>query len=218
MDAEHVRWLWRDFPGPLVCIPTGAVSGFAVLDVDPDHGGCDWLHKQFDRLPRTRVHETRSGGFHLLFRHKPGLRNSAGKIAPGVDVRADGGYVIWWPAAGLPVPVDVPLAPWPEWLDWLLPEPEPSAPTARRDHDPGRPVRIMGDSALAAVLRTAAEAPEGQRNAIAFWAACRLGEQVRIGMLDAAEAVELVADAARQAGLPNAEAYSTARSGVGKTS
>jgi hypothetical protein len=25
------------------------------------------------------------------------LRCSRGRIAPGVDVRADGGYVIWWP-------------------------------------------------------------------------------------------------------------------------
>jgi hypothetical protein len=34
---------------------------------------------------------------HFFFQHAPGLRCSRGLIAPGVDVRADGGYVIWWP-------------------------------------------------------------------------------------------------------------------------
>ena len=45
-----------------------------------------------------------------------GMRCSAGRIAAGVDVRATGGYVIWWPAAGLPVLSDMPLAAWPGWL------------------------------------------------------------------------------------------------------
>jgi hypothetical protein len=44
------------------------------------------------------------------------LRCSASKIAPGVDVRADGGYVVWWPREGLRVVSDAPVAHWPEWL------------------------------------------------------------------------------------------------------
>jgi hypothetical protein len=47
---------------------------------------------------------------HLIFQHAAGLRCSAEKIAAGVDVRAIGGYVIWWPAAGLPVPAEMPIA------------------------------------------------------------------------------------------------------------
>jgi hypothetical protein len=31
------------------------------------------------------------------------MRNSVGKIAKGVDVRAAGGFVIWWPRQGAPV-------------------------------------------------------------------------------------------------------------------
>ena len=51
----------------------------------------------------------------MLFRSAPGLRSSASRIAAGVDVRADGGYVIWWPREGLAVD-DAPLCEWPEWL------------------------------------------------------------------------------------------------------
>ena len=99
---EGLTELWRLYPGSLVGVPTGEASGLSVLDVDPRNGGGKWFAANRSSLPVTRVHRTRSGGVHLLFRHRAGLRCSAGKIAPGIDVRATGGYVIWWPAAGLP--------------------------------------------------------------------------------------------------------------------
>src|SRR6516225_1431742 len=83
---------------PLMGVPTGAASGLDVLDVDA--AGLVWLDQNYSRLPATRAHETRSGGRHLLFNHAQGLRCSAGRVATGVDVRADGGYVIWWPREG----------------------------------------------------------------------------------------------------------------------
>jgi hypothetical protein len=95
--AQLARWT-ELYPNCLWGVPTGAVSGFDALDIDPRNGGDKWLKGQ--KLPRTRVHKTRSGGVHLLFKHTPGLRNSAGLLASGVDVRADGGYIIWWPAHG----------------------------------------------------------------------------------------------------------------------
>ena len=74
------------------------------------------------KLPPTRRHHTRSAGIHFLFTHAAGLRNSASKIAPGVDIRADGGYIVWWPAAGLHVEGATvaysrdQVATWPDWL------------------------------------------------------------------------------------------------------
>jgi Bifunctional DNA primase/polymerase, N-terminal len=85
----------------LIGVATGTLSGFDVLDVDPRNGGREWYEANKHKLPATRIHRTRSGGIHLLFKHLAGLRNSAGKVAPGIDVRGDGGYVIWWPAHGL---------------------------------------------------------------------------------------------------------------------
>jgi hypothetical protein len=99
---------------PLVGIPTGAVSGLDVVDIDPPNG-IDWYKREFDALPMTRAHETRSGGLHLLFRHADGVRNSTGKIAPNIDVRGDGGYFIDWSREGLPFE-DWPICEWPGWL------------------------------------------------------------------------------------------------------
>jgi hypothetical protein len=90
-------------------MPTGSVSGISVLDIDAD--GLTWFDAQ--HLPLTRMHQTRSGGLHLLFRHAEGLRNSSGVIANGVDVRANGGMVIWWPRQGYEI-CDAPLAEWPQ--------------------------------------------------------------------------------------------------------
>jgi hypothetical protein len=113
VDPAEFADLMGAFPGPLIGVPTGEASGLDVLDVDPQ--GLGWLRQHERELPPTRVHRTRRG-LHLLFRHHDGLRNSAGKIAPGVDVRADGGYVVWWPAAGLRISNHDVLAPWPAWL------------------------------------------------------------------------------------------------------
>jgi Primase C terminal 2 (PriCT-2)/Bifunctional DNA primase/polymerase, N-terminal len=101
-DADDSSW-------PLVGIPTGSVTGFDCLDVDLK--GLPWFDAQ--HLPLTRMHETRSGGIHCFFRHAHGVRNSTSRIANGVDVRAEGGMVIWWPREGFPV-CEAPIAKWPD--------------------------------------------------------------------------------------------------------
>jgi hypothetical protein len=94
---------------PLCAIVSGAANGIDCLDVDPE--GMDWLARQ--RLPVTRVHHTRRAGRHVFFAHADGLRCSAGKIADGVDIRADDGYFIDWSRQGLVVENAEELAQWP---------------------------------------------------------------------------------------------------------
>src|SRR3954453_22131000 len=90
-DERQIRQ-WFTNTRLLIGVPTGIRSGWDVVDVDPRHGGDVWLKKNRHHLPATTIHQTMQGGTHLLFRHHPGMRSSAGRIAPGVDVRAEGGF------------------------------------------------------------------------------------------------------------------------------
>lgn len=206
---ESIIELWRCYPGPLIGVPTGGLSGLDVLDIDPRNAGDAWLGRHKVRLPVTRVHQTRGGGFHLFFQHESGLRSSAGRIAAGVDVRADGGYIIWWPCVGLPVISEVPVAPWP---NWLLRQQLPSAPRRISSR-----IRVPDDHELMHLIRLIARAREGERNNLTFWAACRAGEMVASGMLKADAAVGLIAEAATRSGLPRPEAERTVWSGIRTT-
>jgi hypothetical protein len=209
-DPIEVRQLWTRFPGELIGVSTGEPSGFDVLDIDAKHQDAfDWCKAHHEKLPKTRVHKTRSGGVHLLFRHAAGLRCSASRVARGVDVRANGGYIVWWPATGLPILRAAPLAEWPKWLlDQLM-----SSPAA----SPAPRVVVPDAHALARFVQLVAAAPEGERNGLTYWAACRAGEMVASGLLDAESAVAVIAEAATYAGLTRREAERTARSGIRKT-
>lgn len=157
---ESIPMLWRTYPGPLIGVMTGAVSGFDVLDLDWGKGGDDFHQEHCSRLTGTRTHRTRSGGLHLLFKHREGMRNSASRIAPGVDVRADGGYVVWWPAAGLEIVDRSPAQQWPAWLAELAQPPIPpksSLEDASLDlRDAEKKVR----NAVRSAVRAVASAPE----------------------------------------------------------
>jgi hypothetical protein len=77
---------------------TGKKSGIVVLDVDPRHGGkrtLGELQKRYGRLPETLVSKTGGGGQHYFFRH-PGYhtRTRQGALGPGLDLKADGGYIV----------------------------------------------------------------------------------------------------------------------------
>jgi hypothetical protein len=127
-EDEIAAW-FRQWPDANIGIVTGAVSNLVVLDVDPAHGGAESLtrmEQRHGRLPPTPEVTTGGGGHHHYFRHPGGpVRNRAG-LAPGLDLRADGGYVVAPPSlhpsgghyvwrAGLE-PDQVAPAPAPAWL------------------------------------------------------------------------------------------------------
>jgi Bifunctional DNA primase/polymerase, N-terminal len=218
LPAHGLATLWLRSPGELIGVPCGEASGFAVLDVDVGKGGDVWWSANKERLPQTRLHETRSGGLHVLFNHRAGLKCSVAKIAPGIDVRAAGGYIIWWPAAGFSV-VDHALADWREWL--TPPEPPPPSPPRRPATYDEAGLR-EAEAATLRGLRGAAQrvehAKEGERNALCFWAACRAAEKLRDGPLppfvNKAWVIDLLTLAAHRAGLPAREAGLTIASGL----
>jgi putative DNA primase/helicase len=169
---------------------------FDCLDVDAKHEAAHaWWGKHGHEIPTTRTHRTRSGGLHVLFRPVATMQCSAGKLAPGVDTRGAGGYVIWWPAAGCPVLADAPLAAWPEWLlTEFAPKPQPIKQTT------SGPLQLRGDSWLRGLARTVASAAEGQRNSTLFWAACRARDAIDSGKGDEDFVVDVLLEAARHAG------------------
>jgi hypothetical protein len=92
------RW-WGRWPSANIGVPTGNESGIVVLDVDPDAGGSESLAKlelAGGPVPMTARVRTGGGGIHLFFRYPMGteIRNSAGLLGPGLDVRGEGGYVV----------------------------------------------------------------------------------------------------------------------------
>ncbi|MGW7514757.1 bifunctional DNA primase/polymerase [Streptomyces sp. NPDC054796] len=179
------------------------------LDLDVKHG-TDPL-AALDRLtethgftvPETTTVLTPSGGRHLWLRGSAGatVPNSAGRVAPGIDVRGLGGYLVGpgsvtvrgtyrlAPGSLTRAPAPAP----PALLDLLAPPP-PAARPPRTTHD-------VGDTALVHFVRGAAV---GQRNARLFWAACRAYESGRGDALSAA-----LTEAAVATGLPEREALAT---------
>jgi hypothetical protein len=128
-DWATIEQWWQKHPAAGVAIRTGTET-FIALDVDPEHGGDDALaalEAEHGRLPATVEALTPSGGRHLYFAAPPGaeVRNSAGKLGPGLDVRGEGGYVVAPPTPGYifeisSQPEEVPLADFPSWLLRLL--------------------------------------------------------------------------------------------------
>lgn len=126
---EELRAWFAKWPEANVAIVTGAVSGLVVLDVDPGSGGAESLaaiESRHGRLPATVEAETGGGGRHLYFAHPGGEVRNRAALAPGLDLRGDGGMVIAPPSihpSGRPygwrrgrAPEEAMLAPLPVWL------------------------------------------------------------------------------------------------------
>ncbi|NPD68928.1 hypothetical protein HN018_02840 [Lichenicola cladoniae] len=130
-DHAEIERMFGRHNARLIGVPTGEVSGWDVLDLDYRHGAKAFEDANAHRMPETRVHETQSGGRHLVFLHAPGVRNSASEIAPGVDVRGSGGYIIMPPSPGYRIVSDADPVHWPTWLlELVLPAPVVERPRA----------------------------------------------------------------------------------------
>ena len=218
--CDEVRELWARYPAPLVGVVTGEISKIDALDIDaPRHAdAATWFAAVRGRLPATRIHCTQSGGFHLVFIHQPGLRSWAGRPFLGIDGRGDGGYIIWWPAVGLPVLCNAPLVPWPAWLLEEL-SPTRFAAPSQAWCPAGGSQRHRARSGYASVaLRLAAErvasASVGVRNRTLNEEAYGIGRLIAAGFLDAQEVADTLAAAAFAAGLGRREIEATLRSAL----
>lgn len=196
-DPDAIRRMFNRRNAVLVGVPTGAMTGFDVLDLDFRNGAKAWEQANLSRLPETRIHQTQSGGRHMLFRHVPGVGCSASQIAPGVDLRGDGGYVIFPPSTGYSVISDAPPAEWPDLLLPLILKPE--AKPADRLPAGGTVTTIASAPRLEAyrqtILKNVSAAPDGQKHIILRDSARALGGIQDLAGFTDAEAVSWLMDA-----------------------
>jgi hypothetical protein len=126
-DATEIADWFRRWPDANIAVVTGVVSDLVALDLDPRYGAGASL-EQFERehgpFAATVEALTGGGGRHLYFAHPGELVGNRAGIAPGVDLRGDGGYVVSPPSVHVSgelyrwrcSPDVCRLAPLPHWL------------------------------------------------------------------------------------------------------
>jgi hypothetical protein len=128
-DRGVIKEWWRRWRSANIGLATGADSGLAVIDVDLPAALAS-LGKLIElRIPHTLSGLTGGGGLHLVFSSDDAeLGNSAGRLPgvdddlPGVDLRANGGYVVAPPSIHRSggryawLDPDRAIAPAPDWL------------------------------------------------------------------------------------------------------
>ena len=148
-DVARIRQWWAANPAANLAIATDALL---VVDIDPAGRGWpgDAARREAIRELAPPLQRTPRGGWHLFFGVPPGKhwRCSASLLAPGVDVRATGGYVLTSPSVvgGVayqwlrPLVARDALPPPPQWLVDALDAlehrrgaPTPSGPRAPAD-------------------------------------------------------------------------------------
>ncbi|MER6316082.1 bifunctional DNA primase/polymerase [Streptomyces sp. NPDC001581] len=206
-------------------------AGLIVVDLDmpkPNSsqdapGGAENLLALCERagqpVPATRTVRTPSGGTHLYFTAPDGIRlgNTAGKLAPLVDTRAHGGYVV---AAGsttaagtYKVTDDSPVVELPAWLLALLQPRAASRPLCIRMPGAvrsGSAARVALDAECDVVRRAPAKQANNTLNRSAF----KVGRFVAWGDLPREEVEEAFQAAGEDRGLTVAECRATIRSAL----
>jgi hypothetical protein len=174
--AVIMRW-WRRWPKANVAIATGERAGLFVVDVDGATGERSLVElvRRHGPLPDAYPMQWTGGGrggWQAFFAWPAGrsVRNSAGRLGPKLDVRANGGYVVVPPSvttepyrwADDRAPWHLSVEPAPAWLVELL---DPPAPPRSAWQPPNRARgSAYALAALRGALERAANAPAGQRN------------------------------------------------------
>ena len=203
LDIDQIRAWWRRWPNANVGIWPGG-AGLVVVDVDVHRDGLaallalDEAHDP-EFIPITAVAVTWSDGYHLFMAHPGGtLREGADALGPGLDVKADRGYVVAAPSwvvdpvkrPGVPGNTyrwcrDPVIAPMPGWLEEALRPAPPERPPPRQRpdlHHGGDRHRAYVLAAFKRQLENLEATPEGQHSNQLNRAAYSLGQLEHLGM------------------------------------
>jgi hypothetical protein len=216
-DLAQIEHWWARWPEANLGLPTGAVSGVVVVDVDVrEHvDGRESMRRALDAgrvgMPVFTV-VSPSGGRHGYYPATPDVVQRSWQVArAGVDFRGDGGYIVIPPShtdvgsyrlatvrQGAAAGIDSDAL-----RDFLDPRPALRPRAADRGMAQSEPGVVV--SRVAAWV---AGLGEGERNRGLFWAACRAAEHD----IAPATAVEALGAAAAEAGLGPREIAATVRS------
>lgn len=214
-DDEIIEDWAHHLPRANIGVATGIPSNCIVIDLDPRNGSDASIAKlkaQGFVFPPTVAARTANGGTHFYYAYEPSLKNSKSVLAPGIDVKTTGGYVVAPPSvldggkrySWLNSPLGENFPKLPQWaVKKLKPAPAPvkkcNPKNAPKDIEP--------------LVRFVANAAEGQRNNILFWAACKAGES---GILNGT-ALQSLTIAGESIGLDRQEVLKTLASAKQKT-
>ncbi len=148
LDLEQIKKWWTEIPSANIGIATGSRTGIAVVDIDVKNGsnGFESL-KTLAIDTNTLTSLTPSGGRHLYYVTSGKTINSKTRILPGIDIKAEGGYVV---APGSVIDG--------KKYEWLEPETSPIS-------FPECLLEITSKPASEPKLEEGVIIPEGERNA-----------------------------------------------------
>ncbi len=218
-DQDQVRSWWTQWAWANIGLVTGTRSGIVVVDVDLPRA-LRSLDPVIGQLAPTRTGLTGGGGLHLVYRPTDTeLRNTAGRlpgirgVLPGVDLRANGGYIVAPPSLHSSgqryawLDPSRPIAPAPAWLKQPQQTYAPIVVSA--------PKFSTGDGTAYGLVALRNEcdrvrsAPIGTRNHQLYRSARALARLVAGGELLELATRSSLAEAARCAGLGSTECYRT---------
>ncbi len=223
-DQQILQTWWREHPKANIGLPTGEVSGVIVLDMDVPEGhyNIQALQQSYSPLPETRRVRTAHGGLHYYFQYPrdgtryPGAVGLSGLI--GIDVRAEGNYVVL-PPSRIEVrkfyqwaKPDQEVAKAPGWLLTLLTQAD------EQRHLPQQDLGFATSSGQKWFLEALSKARQGNRNTTGFWLA-RMLRNDGLSQQDALRIVLAYANRVPQGERPaytSQEAYASVQSAYGR--
>lgn len=218
-DADLIRRWWTEEPDANIGAPC-KLNGWAVLDIDPRHGGdmsLRGIEARVGVLPGTAMQITGGDGLHIAYL-SPGF-DLPGEPFPGVEFKHNNYIVLApslhssgaryrWYGDGR---FYRPAVPWPSAL---LPRKErPKVPGRVRHQQPLSGIRRPGKHwTVETLVQHVMDSADGNRNRSLYFAACRAQETAAQGFLDLYEAETALLSAGCAVGLDEREALATIQS------
>lgn len=228
-NKKELKRYFRNNPRANYGVSTGGTSNIFVLDIDGRAGrhSLSKLISDHGKLPKTVTVLTGSGEHRYFRGNGTPIKNSAGSLGEGLDIRGDGGYVVG-PGSVHPsgrvyafkegrALDEVSIAKAPHWLLSLATSDHPQAAARVQLEVPTNNSRRLAAYLIAAQdreLERLSRAPNHRRNHCLNRSAFKLGQLLPYGILDEGGCMRKLSEVARNIGLEESEIIPTIRSGL----